>query len=101
MLVSLHSFFEKMDKSALRDVYARTFAKKGLVNNTSLLKELLAFYGNAERFPVFEESLEAWQKRILFLIAASGTRGVRFRELRLAIPVGQSFNISHLLQQFV
>lgn len=88
MLISQNSFFENMDKPILRDIYARTFDNKGLVNNTALLKELPAFYGNPERLPKLYESFEPWQKQVFLQICRSGSRGLRFKELRLVIPVG-------------
>lgn len=88
MLISQNSFFENMDKSILREVYARTFDKKGLVNNTALLKELPAFYGDPLRLPKLFESFEQWQKTVFLVICRSGSRGLRFKELRLAAPVG-------------
>lgn len=97
MLLSQNSFFEKMDKSILREVYARTFDKKGLVNNTALLKELPAFYGNPERLPKLFESFEPWQRLVFLLICRSGSRGLRFKELRLTVPVGSVKELTEFL----
>lgn len=88
MLISQNSFFQNMDKSILREIYARTFDKKGLVNNTALLKELPAFYGNPERLPKLFDSFEPWQKSVFLQICCSENRGLRFKELRLVVPVG-------------
>lgn len=97
LLLSLRSHFEQMEKSVLRDVYARTFALKGLVNNTLLLKELLKFYENEKRLPELFNSWDSLQKRVFSLIARSGDRGLRFRELRLAVPVGQITSLKNFL----
>jgi hypothetical protein len=86
-----------MEKPILRDVYARTFSLKGLVNNTLLLKELLKFYESEDRLSELFESWDSLQKRVFSLIAYSGERGLRFRELRLAVPVGQINSLKSFL----
>lgn len=97
ILLSLRSHFEQMEKPILRDVYARTFSLKGLVNNTLLLKELLKFYEGEVRLSELFESWDSLQKRVFSLIAYSGERGLRFRELRLAVPVGQINSLKSFL----
>lgn len=88
-MISLRSYFESLEKTTLREVYAKTFAMKGLVNNILLLKELQSFYTNSERLASVYSLWTEQQKDVFLLIARSGKRGLRFRELRLAVPVGQ------------
>ena len=97
-MISLRSFFESMDKTILRNVYAKAFNKKGLVNNTTILKELLERYDNPEFIKTMYQEFSPWQQRILFLIAMSGNRGLRFRELRLVVPINDVQKLASFLE---
>lgn len=96
-MLSLRSFFESVEKPVLREVYARTFGNDGLINNTLLLKELPAFYGNQERLWELASAWNQWQARLVRLIVRSGARGLCFRELRLAVPAGSASELVKFL----
>lgn len=96
-MLSLRSFFESVEKPVLREVYAKTFGNDGLINNTLLLKDLPAFYGNAERLSKLAGTWNSWQLRLVKLVVRSGARGLCFRELRLAVPVGNTSELMKFL----
>lgn len=98
-MLSLRSFFESVEKPVLREVYAKTFGHGGLINNTLLLKDLPAFYGNAERLLKLAGAWNSWQLRLVKLVVRSGARGLSFGELRLAVPVGNTSELMKFLSE--
>jgi len=96
-MYSVLFFFENMPKTLLRDVYAKTFEKKGLLHNTLILKDSISFYSDLKRFDKQIEALEPWQRRCLFLIYKSEKRGLSYSELRLTVPVSKAKELKDFL----
>jgi len=96
-MLDLVRFFEGMSKSMLRDVHARAYGKKGLLNNSLIQVEVLSFFRNQDRAATLFSKMEPWQRRCLNLIYHSGSRGLSFNEIRLTVPVSKN----NELQQFL
>ncbi len=96
-MLDLVSFFEGMSKSMLRDVHARAYGKKGLLNNALIQAEVLSFYRDKDRAATLFSKMEPWQRRCVNLIYHSGSRGLSFNEVRLVAPVSKN----NELQQFL
>ena len=96
-MLGLREFFEGMSKTMLRDVHARAYGKKGLLNNALIQSEVQDFYSNSERVVSLFARLEPWQRRCLNLIYHSANRGLSFTELRLAVPVSKNGELQSFL----
>ena len=60
-MLSIPFFFENMPKPLLRDVHAKAFGRKGLLNNTLIVKESVQFFSDKKHFESFSSTLESWQ----------------------------------------
>lgn len=96
-MLDLSAFFEGMSKPMLRDVHARAYGKKGLLNNALIQAEVLAFFSERDRVVSIFSKMELWQRRCLNLIYHSASRGLSFNELRLTIPVSKSNDLQVFL----
>jgi len=96
-MFSISAFFNNMPKSLLRDVHAKAFGKKGLLNNTLIAKESIQFFSDKKRFEHSLSLLESWQFNCLYLIYRSESRGLTYNELRLTIPVNKSRELKQFL----
>ena len=96
-MFSISAFFNNMPKSLLRDVHAKAFGKKGLLNNTLIAKESIQFFSDKKRFEHSLSLLESWQFNCLYLIYRSESRGLTYYELRLTIPVNNSRELKQFL----
>ena len=96
-MMELAAYFDGMSKPMLREVHARAFGKKGLLNNALIQSEVLSFYSSHDRLAAFMEKLEFWQRRCLELIYLSGTRGLSYNELRLSVPALKSGELQKFL----
>ncbi len=84
-MFSLQTFLDGMSKPLLRDMHAKAYGQKGLLNNSLILSETATFFLEKKRFAAFVNSLEQWQKDCISLIYLSGSRGLELNELRLAV----------------
>ncbi|MFA6835860.1 MAG: hypothetical protein WCR04_05590 [Fibrobacteraceae bacterium] len=75
-----------MSKPQLKEMHAKAYSSKGLLNNAKILSETIAFFVDVKRFESFYASLEDWQRICLFLIYRSESRGLEMNEIRLAVP---------------
>jgi hypothetical protein len=96
-MMELAAFFDGMSKPMLREVHARAFGKKGLLNNALIQSEVLSFYSSHDRLTAFLEKLESWQRHCLELIYLSGSRGLSYNELRLSVPALKSGELQKFL----
>lgn len=96
-MLSIPSFFENMPKTLLRDVHAKAFGRKGLLNNTLIVKESVQFFSDKKHFETFSSNLESWQVNCLYLIYRSESRGLTYNELRLTVPVNKSQELKGFL----
>ena len=96
-MMDLSVFFDGMSKPMLREVHARAFGKKGLLNNALIQSEVLSFYSSHDRLTAFLEKLEPWQRHCLELIYLSGSRGLSYNELRLSVPALKSGELQKFL----
>lgn len=96
-MMDLSVFFDGMSKPMLREVHARAFGKKGLLNNALIQSEVLSFYSSHDRLAAFMEKLESWQRRCLELVYLSGSRGLSYNELRLSVPALKSGELQKFL----
>ncbi len=85
-MLAVQDFLNEMTKPQLKELHAKAFESKGLLNNAKILSETIAFFTATERFHAFYESLEPWKKLCIFLIYRSESRGLELGELRLAAP---------------
>lgn len=96
-MLSIPFFFENMPKPLLRDVHAKAFGRKGLLNNTLIVKESVQFFSDKKHFESFSSTLESWQVNCLYLIYISESRGLTYNELRLTVPVNKSRELKKFL----
>ena len=96
-MMDLSVFFDGMSKPMLREVHARAFGKKGLLNNALIQSEVFSFYSGHDRLTAFLEKLEPWQRHCLELIYLSGSRGLSYNELRLSVPALKSSELQKFL----
>lgn len=96
-MFDLSSFFDGMSKPLLRDVHARAYGKKGLLNNALIQSEVLSFFSDRSRVAKRFEEMEPWQRRCMNLVYHSGSRGLTFNELRLTVPVGKNKELRSFL----
>lgn len=96
-MLDLREFFEGMSKSMLRDVHARAYGKKGLLNNALIQAEVQDFYSAKERVLTLFSKMETWQRRCINLIYHSAGRGLSFNELRLTVPVSKNNDLQAFL----
>mgnify|MGYP003309968126 CR=1 FL=1 len=96
-MLDLSSFFDGMSKPLLRDVHARAYGKKGLLNNALIQSEVLSYFSDVNRVKALFVKMEPWQCRCLNLIYHSGSRGLSYNELRLTVPVGKNRELQSFL----
>jgi hypothetical protein len=96
-MFSISTFFDNMPKSLLREVHAKAFGKKGLLNNTLIVKESIQYFSEKKRFDHFLSVLESWQVNCLYLIYRSESRGLTYNELRLTVPVNKARELQNFL----
>lgn len=96
-MLSIPSFFENMPKTLLREVHAKAFGKKGLLNNTLIVKESVQFFSDIKRIELSISHLESWQYNCLYLIYRSESRGLTYNELRLTVPVHKARELKQFL----
>ena len=89
-MLDLFSFFDGMSKPLLRDVHARAYGKKGLLNNALIQSEVLTYFSDRDRVAKLFAHMEPWQKRCLNLVYHSASRGLTYNELRLTVPVAKN-----------
>ena len=90
MMLDLYSFFDGMSKPLLRDVHAKAYGKKGLLNNALIQSEVMSFFSDKARAVSLFEKMEPWQRRCMNLVYHSGSRGLTYNELRLTVPVSKN-----------
>ncbi|MBR2898488.1 MAG: hypothetical protein IKC23_02535 [Fibrobacter sp.] len=104
-MMDLSVFFDGMSKPMLREVHAKAYGKKGLLNNALIQSEVVSFYSSEERMQSIRQKLESWQRHCLDLIYLSGSRGLSYNELRLSVPAAKSAELQKFLislcQQFL
>lgn len=96
-MLELKSYFDGMTKPMLKEIHARAYGKKGLLNNALIQAEVLSFFSNMERASALFEKMEPWQKRCLDLIYHSGSRGLTYNELRLTVNVSKNKELQAFL----
>lgn len=96
-MLELKSYFDGMTKPMLKEIHARAYGKKGLLNNALIQAEVLSFFSNMERVAGLFEKMEAWQKRCMNLIYHSGSRGLTYNELRLTVNVSKNKDLQNFL----
>ena len=89
-MLDLYSFFDGMSKPLLRDVHAKAYGKKGLLNNALIQSEVMSFFSDKARAASLFEKMEPWQRRCMNLVYHSGSRGLTYNELRLTVPVSKN-----------
>ena len=89
-MLDLYSFFDGMSKPLLRDVHAKAYGKKGLLNNALIQSEVMSFFSDKARAASLFEKMEPWQRRCMNLLYHSGPRGLTYNELRLTVPVSKN-----------
>ena len=89
-MLDLFSFFDGMSKPLLRDVHAKAYGKKGLLNNALIQTEVMKYFSDRDRVSKLFEKMEPWQRRCMNLVYHSGSRGLTFNELRLTVPVSKN-----------
>lgn len=88
-MLAVKDFLNEMPKSQLKELHAKAFCSKGLLNNAKILSETNTFFTDTARFETFYTSLEPWKKLCLFLIYHSENRGLEMNELRLVAPANK------------
>lgn len=96
-MLDLCSFFDGMSKPLLREVHARAYGKKGLLNNSLIQSEVVSFFSDADRVGSLFAKMEPWQRRCINLIYHSASRGLSYNELRLTVPVGKNRELQSFL----
>ncbi|PWJ68978.1 hypothetical protein BGX12_10633 [Fibrobacter sp. UWR4] len=96
-MYDLNSFFDGMSKPLLRNVHAKAFGHKGLLNNALIQSEALDFYKDRDRAIDLFVKMNPWQRRCLNLLYHSGSRGLTYNELRLTVPVSESRQLQDFL----
>lgn len=96
-MFDLNAFFDGMSKPLLRNVHAKAFGHKGLLNNALIQSEALSHFNNKDRVKDLFEKMNPWQRRCLNLLYHSGSRGLTFNELRLTVPVSESQHLQDFL----
>ena len=67
-MLDLFSYFDGMSKSLLRDVHAKAYGKKGLLNNALIQSEVMSYFSDKNRAAEKFAAMEPWQRRTLNLI---------------------------------
>ncbi len=96
-MLAVKDFLDNMAKPQLKELHAKAFGSKGLLNNAKILSETLEFFTDAARFEKFYASLEPWKRLCLFLIYHSESRGLEINELRLAAPANKRDEVEPFL----
>ena len=86
-----------MSKPLLRNVHAKAFGHKGLLNNALIQSEALDFYNDQARARDLFSKMKPWQRRCMNLLYHSGARGLTYNELRLAVPVSENRHLQEFL----
>lgn len=85
-MFDVKAFLDGLSKPQLKELHAKAYASKGLLNNAKIFSETYAFFGDVARFENFFQSLEPWKRLCLILIYRSENRGLELSELYLAAP---------------
>ena len=96
-MLDLFSYFDGMSKSLLRDVHAKAYGKKGLLNNALIQSEVMSYFSDKNRAAEKFAAMEPWQRRTLNLIYHSVSRGLTFNELRLTVHVSKEKDLRKFL----
>ncbi len=96
-MLAVKDFLDNMAKPQLKELHAKAFGSKGLLNNAKILSETLGFFTDSARFEKFYVSLEPWKRLCLFLIYHSESRGLELNELRLAAPANKRDEVEPFL----
>ncbi len=96
-MLAVKDFLNNMAKPQLKELHAKAFGSKGLLNNAKILSETLEFFADSARFEKFYASLEPWKRLCLFLVYHSETRGLEINELRLAAPANKRDEVEPFL----
>lgn len=96
-MLDLFSYFDGMSKSLLRDVHAKAYGKKGLLNNALIQSEVMSFFSDKNRAVEKFAAMEPWQRRVLNLIYHSVSRGLTYNELRLTVHVSKEKELRKFL----
>lgn len=96
-MLDLCSFFDGMSKPLLREVHARAYGKKGLLNNSLIQSEVVSYFSDVDRVATLFAKMESWQRRCINLIYHSASRGLSYNELRLTVPVGKNRELQSFL----
>jgi hypothetical protein len=88
-MLAVKDFLNEMSKPQLKELHAKAFSSKGLLNNAKILSETNSFFTDTARFENFYASLEPWKKLCIFLIYHSESRGLEMNELRLVAPANK------------
>lgn len=89
-MLELGVYFDGMSKTQLRDVHAKAYGKKGLLNNSLIQTEVIAYFNDKIRIADIFNKMEPWQRRCLNLVYHSGPRGLTYNELRLTVNVAKN-----------
>ena len=73
-MLAVKDFLNEMSKPQLKELHAKAFSSKGLLNNAKILSETNSFFTDTARFENFYASLEPWKKLCIFLIYHSESR---------------------------
>ncbi|MCF0224901.1 MAG: hypothetical protein HUK20_11590 [Fibrobacter sp.] len=96
-MFDLNTYFDGMSKQLLREVHGRAFGHKGLLNNALIQSDVFSFYTNKNRARELFQKMEPWQQHCIYLAYHSGSRGLNFNELRLAVPVSKHRELRNFL----
>lgn len=96
-MFELNAFFDGMSKPMLRNVHAKAYGKKGLLNNALIQTEALSYFCDRERVAKLFSKMEPWQQRCVNLVYLSGSRGLAFNELRLTVPASKNRDLQKFL----
>ena len=96
-MLAVTDFLNNMAKPQLKELHAKAFGAKGLLNNAKILSETLSHFADTSRFDAFYASLESWKRRCIFLIYHSEIRGLELNELRLSIPANKRDEVEPFL----
>lgn len=96
-MLAVKDFLDNMAKPQLKELHAKAFGSRGLLNNAKILSETLEFFTDSARFEKFYASLEPWKRLCLFLIYHSEIRGLEINELRLAAPANKRDEVEPFL----
>lgn len=96
-MFDIKAFLDGLSKPQLKELHAKAYASKGLLNNAKIFSETFAFFGDVARFEKFLQELEPWKRLCLTLIYRSENRGLEISELFLAAPANKRDDVEPFL----